>query len=610
MRIKEILKTDKHIRRLYKYYRKLGYTEYVSFVLAYFTYGDNQTSNFLRTFPDKQFFECVYKWLSEHDVNTKEEAFEKRVPVVERVRKKGSAVFSGLLSKCSSASQPVCGSAKWNGGERSAMYSLTSGMHPSSEASFSGAACKAMPADGETGSLNMVSFAEMIATDAYEPIEEKNEKNVFSSPSSTFRMTTNTASVGVLLNQIRNGRSVHMSEVRIEELMNYFRYHAELPEEETFRITTEIKEKGEDKCLLYIHAQAKEEIKEHQNIVLLLDVSGSMCFNAENTQSMIATVVSKLHKGDCFSLVTYSSNDRTVFDGYNVECEEDKEHILSGILKSVLIEGCTFGSAGIETAYEIGAKYYHEDWNNQVILITDGDLNFGVTEKDGLEKLIEEKKKTGLFLSVIGTGLYNYKDDKLETLSKHGNGVYRVVNDLRDVKESVNRRYASLTNVVAKDVKAQVEFNPKLVKSYRLLGYENRELSHDDFKNDKVISEPYGSGGYGVALYELVMGESESDLKYQKVACENTDELCTVKIRYKHPLDDVSEEIEKVVKTGETSTSNTDLAYFLYCISEKLRNSDKLDEADEEFFAEMKKNYKEAFPENKKELGVLVSAID
>ena len=222
------------------------------------------------------------------------------------------------------------------------------------------------------------------------------------------------------------------------------------------------------------------------------------------------------------------------------------------------------------------------------MLITDGDLNFGITDKGGLKDLIEEKKKSGLFLSVIGTGLWNYKDDKLEVLSKHGNGTYCVVNSLADVTESVDRRYIALTNIIAKDVKAQVEFNPRFVKAYRLLGYENRELSHEDFVDDTVISEPYGSGGHGVALYELEMGEAaQAGLKYQTAAVTDSDELCTVKLRYKEPLEDVSHEIEAIVFDRDTGTKNAELARLLYCISEKLRGSDKLDEADEAWLKEM-----------------------
>lgn len=427
-----------------------------------------------------------------------------------------------------------------------------------------------------------------LATDSYEQIEEKQASSIFTAPSSTFRMTTNTASMGVVFNQIRYGRRVSLSQVRIEEVLNYFDYGKTGPNEEKFAVYTELLPKGHDKELLFIRVQAKHEVKEHQNIVLLLDVSGSMHGRSDVSQLAVATIVSKLKPGDILSLVTYAREDRTVIKGYEIRDEWDKEELM-GILFSLKIGGCTYGSAGIETAYRIGKEYYREDWNNQVILITDGDLNFGITEKGGLQELIEEKKKSGLFLSVIGTGLLNYKDDKLEVLSKHGNGTYCTVNELDDVEESVNRRYISLTNIVAKDVKAQVEFNPKFVKEYRLLGYENRQLQHEDFADDSVISEPYGSGGHGIALYELTMnnGEARNELKYQQTVLKDSDELGTVRVRYKEPLSDVSCEIEKIVYPDEGSGSDARLAYLLYCISEKLRCSDKLDEDDEQFLHEM-----------------------
>ena len=161
------------------------------------------------------------------------------------------------------------------------------------------------------------------------------------------------------------------------------------------------------------NVQACEERKEHQNIVLLLDVSGSMSSHNTVTQETVATIFSKLNPGDRISLVTYSDQDSTELDGYIIRSEADKEELM-GILLGIEIDGCTNGSAGIETAYRLGSQYYQEGWSNQVILITDGDLNFGITEKHGLRDLIEKKKKSGLFLSVIGTGLTNYKDDKLE----------------------------------------------------------------------------------------------------------------------------------------------------------------------------------------------------
>ena len=258
---------------------------------------------------------------------------------------------------------------------------------------------------------------------------------MFTSPTSTFRMTTSNASMGIVFNQIRSGRRVNMDEVRIEEVLNYFDYEAEAPEDAKFAICTELMEKKGNKKILFIDAQAAKEKKEHQNIILLLDTSGSMSSDDEVTQEAIATIFSKLKVGDRISLITYSDEDHTYFKGYEIKDNKSKEELM-GIILGIEITGCTNGSAGIETAYAIGEKFYKPDWNNQVILITDGDLNFGITDKHGLKGLIEEKKKSNLFLSVIGTGLYNYKDDNLEVLSKHGNGTYCEVNSLEDVDES------------------------------------------------------------------------------------------------------------------------------------------------------------------------------
>ena len=446
--------------------------------------------------------------------------------------------------------------------------------------------------------------------DGYEPIEEKNARSVFTAPTSTFRMTTSTASIGILFNQLRSGRRIRMDQVRIEELLNDFDYASEIPSDAKFRIQTELLPKSVNKKLLYINVQACEEQREHQNIVVLLDVSGSMSGNAEVTQATVATILSKLHAGDTFSLVTYSDRDHTVIDGFQIRDDQDKE-ILMGYLMGLKIDGCTYGSAGIKTAYELGAKHYHDGWSNQVMLITDGDLNFGITDKGGLRELIEDKKRSGLFLSVIGTGLWNYQDEKLEVLSKHGNGTYCVVNDLKDVEESIDRRYIALTNIIAKDVKAQLEFNPRFVKSYRLLGYENREIAHEDFADDTVISEPYGSGGHGVALYELEMGigGEQTALKYQTPLLTDSDELCTVKIRYKEPLADVSHEIESVVYNQDAGTKNTELAWFIYCVSEKLRGSDKLDAEDEAFLEKMLTDGKYKELGNREKLTMLVEAM-
>ena len=271
-------------------------------------------------------------------------------------------------------------------------------------------------------------------------------------------------------------------------------------------------------------------------------------------------------------------------EAFTVNGPEDRIRVLEKLL-SIYICGYTYGSKGIERAYEIGKNNYIDGGNNQVILITDGDLNFGITDKGGLQTLIESKKQDNLFLSVIGTGLWNYKDDKLETLCKHGNGVYRVINNLNDVKKSIDEEYSSLVNIIAKDVKAQVEFNPEIVESYRLLGFENRTLAREDFTNDKVISEPFGSGGYGIALYELTMKKgdapADSGLKYSKMITTGSKEVGTIKVRYKEPLEDVSHELEKVIESSEASfTDNLRLAFVVYVCAEKLCGSDKISDAE------------------------------
>lgn len=528
--------------KIYAYYLSLGYEHKAAACLALFTYGDFR----FRDFSMDELYEALCRG-------------EEYLPWEERERRRieeeeERAELAAAYSCCEELSIPDYLAA----------------------ASFRGHVSKKLVFPEAAG----------FATDEYEPIEEKEARTAALDPMSTFRMTTNTASAGVVLNQLRSGRRIDRSMVRIEEMLNYFRYESNMAKDEMFRIACEVMDAEKGKKYLYVNVQGREEVKDRQNIIVLLDVSGSMWSQVEQTQAAIATIVSKLGNGDKISLVTYSSEDRVELEAFTVNGYEDRIRVLEKFL-SIEITGCTWGSAGIERAYRIGKKNYIPGGNNQVILITDGDLNFGITDKGGLEELIERKKKDNLFLSVIGTGLFNYKDDKLETLSKHGNGVYRVVNNLADVRKSIDEEYTSLVNIIAKDVKAQVEFNPEIVESYRLLGFENRTLAREGFTNDAVISEPFGSGGYGVAVYELTMrdgGETapiDSGLKYSKMVTTGSRELGTVKVRYKEPLEEVSHELERVVETAaESFSDNLRLAFIVYVCAEKLRGSDKISDAE------------------------------
>ena len=646
MDIERTRNTNDKAMQKYLYYRELGYSAGTAELLSVLTYGERPLAALMEKLGAEDGLKKLKAWLAERPEEDPERAVENWYFQREKTSGENRDFFGRTLGFAGGRigsrglTSPAPTQAKYSRALRAGAGRETGiAARKSARTAALGAAidigktvvAPESPELSETAEYNMFvdekcciempcAAAEQpgalimddLATDSYETFEEKNAREVLYAPSSTFRMTTNTASMGMLMNQLRAGRRVEMEQVRIEEILNYFDYRSEEPTEDKFRVSTELLTKGGNKKILYINARAKAERKERQNIVLLLDVSGSMSGNNETTQEAIAAVVSKLRPGDFFSLVTYSDCDRVVLDGFSFRGEEDMDRLMAEVLR-LEIGGCTYGSAGIERAYRVGGKHFIPDGSNQVILITDGDLNFGVTAKGGLQKLIEEKKKGGLFLSVIGTGLWNYKDDKLETLSKHGNGTYCVVNNLFDVNESVNKRYVSLTNIVAKDVKAQVEFNPKYVKSYRLLGYENRELSHGDFANDAVISEPYGSGGHGVALYELEMadGAPQSDLRYIRPVLNDSNELCTVKLRYKEPLGEKSTELVFPVLMAQTEVRNAQLAYFLYCASEKLRNSDRLDEYDREFLRVMLTSelYRNYAAENGEKLELIAKAV-
>ena len=562
----------------YNYYLSLGYDHKTAACLALFTYGEYRFRKFS--------MDDLYDALSHGKAYLPPEVLK------ETNESRFQRLFGGPSYACSSGTgsgpcAPSAAPAEPSGlggmSVKSARCIVRRPMQPLTEAEcYDEASCFGSMSPAMGAKQSPLDFAGTLgfAADEYEHIEEKNARSTAADPTSTFRMTTNTASAGIVLNQLRNGRRIDRSMVRIEEMLNYFPYESEIPADDMFNLSYEIMDSENNRKYLYINVQGREEVKEHQNIIVLLDVSGSMGSNTEQTQAIIATIVSKLGNGDKISLITYSDDDIVELEAFSVNGYEDRIKVLEKML-SIEITGCTNGSKGIEQAYRIGKKNYIPGGNNQVILITDGDLNFGITDKGGLEELIEKKKKDNLFLSVIGTGLYNYKDDKLEVLSKHGNGVYRTVNSLTDVQKSIDEEYASLVNIIAKDVKAQVEFNPEVVEDYRLLGFENRALAREDFTNDKVISEPFGSGGYGVALYELTMktgtAPADSGLKYSKLVTTGSSEPGTIKVCYKEPLEDTSHELEKVIETAEASfTDNLRLAFIVYVCAEKLRGSDKI----------------------------------
>lgn len=431
-------------------------------------------------------------------------------------------------------------------------------------------------------SLRMVSeeaempgFVEKIRTDSYERIEESRPRDVVYSPTATFRPTYNTASTGILLSNIRNGSSTRTSMVRTEELLNYLEYDLDNPTDKMFEITKELKTIG-NKTYLFLGVQGKKTLPARQNICLLLDVSGSMNSKADSALLSIMAVLSNMRDGDILSLVTYSTEDSVIINGIKLNKEQDIDKIAYMLASEVRIYGCTNGSAGLNKAYDIIEENKINDGVNRVIIITDGDLNFGIHDKDGITGLIKNRKKSGAYFSAIGTGIYNLQDDKLEALAKNGNGNYFVVNCSDDVEKSIFNKYESLVYPIAKNVKAQMEFNPGLVKDWKLIGYENRMLNHEDFRNDEVIAEPFGSGSYFVALFELTLEGTkkiQSDLKYQNVKLNKSDEIGTLTLRFEDVDDSNIKELEFTVEKDLNSSENIEKAIKCAEIAQKLRGN-------------------------------------
>jgi Ca-activated chloride channel family protein len=297
------------------------------------------------------------------------------------------------------------------------------------------------------------------------------------------------------------------------------------------------------------------------NLVFLLDVSGSM--NSPNKLPFLKTafkmLVKNLRKEDKVSIVVYAGAAGLVLPPTQ---GTDKNRIIQA-LESLQAGGSTAGGAGIRLAYETAKKNYLRNGNNRVVLATDGDFNVGVSSEGNLVRLIEEKRKQGIFLTVLGFGMGNYKDSKMEKLADKGNGNYAYIDNVMEAKKVLVEEMGGTLLTIAKDVKLQIEFNPAKIQAYRLIGYENRVLADEDFNDDKKDAGELGVGHSVTALYEIIpvgvkAGLRDVDtLKYQnqdnKTKPMHKDEVLTVKFRYKDPKGSKSKLLQEVVKAGETS---------------------------------------------------------
>lgn len=399
--------------------------------------------------------------------------------------------------------------------------------------------------------VNEFKMDENFNTEEYNAIVENNYRSVKNAPLSTFSIDVDTASYSNIRRMIYQGGMVQPDAVRIEEMINYFKYDYHYPESDVpFSVTTELSDCpwNKNSKLLLIGLQAKEidfDDRPSSNIVFLLDVSGSM--NEPNKLPLMkkafTLLTENLNKNDRISIVTYAGSERVALEGAR---GNEKMKIVDAI-EVLDAYGSTAGSAGIVKAYELAEKYFVKGGNNRVILATDGDLNVGVTSEGALNRLIKEKRKSGVFLSVLGFGTDNIKDNKMEALADNGNGNYAYIDSMLEAKKVLVDEMGGTLFTVAKDVKLQVEFNPSKIKGYRLIGYENRILNTEDFKDDTKDAGEIGAGHRVTALYELVDIDSEQEipvtsLKYQnESSLVDNEELLTVNIRYKEPDADTSQ---------------------------------------------------------------------
>ncbi len=429
-------------------------------------------------------------------------------------------------------------------------------------------------------------------TEEYNLIEENGYVSVQTSPLSTFSADVDTASYANIRRMIYSGEKIDPGAVRLEEMINYFDYNYSDPGEgEPFAVHTELSDcPWNDKTQLFmvgINTKSADSLLEDRppmNLVFLIDVSGSMYSEDKLplVQKSFSMLTENLTPQDRISIVTYAGSDEVLLEGAD---GGDSERILD-IINSLEAGGSTAGAAGITTAYDIAGKYFIEGGNNRIILATDGDLNVGISSESELTELVEEKREKGIFLSVLGFGTGNYKDNKLEAIADNGNGNYSYIDSEREARKVLVDEMSGTLFTAAKDVKFQVEFNPANVKGYRLIGYENRVMPDEDFNDDTKDAGEIGAGHSVTALYEIVPAGSDfevggSTLKYGSdgTAAENTensDELLTVSIRYKEPDGDTSKLLEYPVSKSLYSERASENLTFAGCVAEfgmLLRNS-------------------------------------
>jgi len=403
-------------------------------------------------------------------------------------------------------------------------------------------------------------------TEQYDLIVETGFQSVTDHPLSTFSIDVDTAGYANVRRFLTRNQMPPKDAVRIEELINYFSYDYPEPQDETpFAVITELAACPWNKEHQLVHIGLKgrridTENMPASNLVFLLDVSGSM--NSPDKLPLLKKgfklLTEQLREKDRVAIAVYAGAAGLVLPS----TPGNEKHTILKAIDNLQAGGSTAGAQGIKLAYRVALENFIENGNNRVILATDGDFNVGVSSDGELVRLIESKRKENIFLTVLGFGTGNLKDAKMEKLADKGNGNYAYIDNLLEAKKVLVKEMGGTLHTIAKDVKLQIEFNPAHVKAYRLIGYENRRLNKEDFNNDKKDAGELGAGHTVTALYELIPADSDEvpatvdPLKYQdskiKPAALESEELMTVKLRYKKPDENKSRLITHTVTSDRS----------------------------------------------------------
>jgi len=425
--------------------------------------------------------------------------------------------------------------------------------------------------------------------EVYQSIETSSVKQTLNEPVSTFSIDVDTGAYANVRRYINHGNLPPGNAVRLDEMINYFDYQYPVPKsnKQPFSVAASLIETpwNKDTHLLRVGLQGwKKEIKQipPMNLVFLVDVSGSMGSDDKLplVKKSLQMLTKHLRDKDRVAMVVYAGSSGIVLESTS---GKEKAKILSAINR-LSSGGSTNGEAGINLAYQLASDNFIKEGINSVLLATDGDFNVGISNREMLVDLIERQKKQGVYLNTLGFGTGNYNDYLMEQLADKGNGIYAYIDSVAEAKKVLVDEIASSFMTIAEDVKIQLEFNPNVVKEYRLLGYENRELAEEDFNNDKVDAGEIGAGHNVTALYEIVLNDSEytfiPDRRYSKnrliksklVKSDESkgdsklDELGFIKLRYKLPGQSKSKMISKVLKKDQLS-DDTESVYFAAAVA-------------------------------------------